>query len=327
MDAAPLVRVVRSGVEESIHLGHVAVCDADGRLVASAGDPGREVFLRSCAKPFQAAVSLSAIDRELPDDVVAVMCASHNGEPVHVRTVRKVLRLAGLDESALRTPPGLPLDDLAARRARGPSPLLHNCSGKHAGMLLASGTAGWPTETYRRPTHPLQRRVTSTIRAVTDHDPTVGVDGCGVPVHAMPLAAIATAYARLAAPERFGTLTSHVARVTDAMRKAPYLVGGRDRLDTGLMEATDHLVAKEGAEALVCAVDLRAGLGIAVRVADGGERAVAPSLVAVLEQLGVVTAKQRRALRALAAPQVLGGGRPVGTVEAVVHLGGRSGSR
>ena len=322
MGAAPLVRIVRSGVEESVHLGHVAVCDVDGRLLASAGEPGQPFFLRSCAKPIQAAVSLAAIGRELPDDVVAVLCASHNGEPAHLRAVRKVLRLAGLDEGALRTPPGLPLDAAAARRARAPSPLLHNCSGKHAGMLLASVSAGWPIESYRRRTHPLQRRVSSTMRAVAGSDPTVGVDGCGVPVHAMPLAAIATAYARLSSPERFGTLAPSIARAVGAMRAAPYVVGGRDRLDTGLMEATDHLVVKEGAEALVCAVDLRAGIGIAVKVADGGERAVGPALGTILERLGSLTARQLRALRPLTAPPVLGGGRPVGVVEAVVRLGG-----
>ena len=320
MGAAPLVRVVRSGLEESVHLGHVAVCDADGRLVASAGDPQHLSFLRSCAKPLQAAVSFAAIGEDLPDVLAAIVCSSHNGEAVHIRAVRAVLRRAGLDPSALQTPPGLPLDPPSARRARDAAPLLHNCSGKHAGMLLASVRSAWPTATYRNRSHPLQRRVAHLVRAAAEVDLVVGVDGCGVPVHGMPLAAIATAYARLAAPDRFGPLAPSVARVTGAMRAAPYLVGGRDRVDTSLMEATDTLVVKEGAESLVCAVDLDAGLGVAIKVADGGARATGPALVSVLAQTGLLTARQAGSLRAVASPPVLGGGRPVGSVEPVVRL-------
>ena len=115
--AEPLVRVVRSGLEESVHLGHVAVCDASGRLVASLGDPERLTFVRSCMKPVQASVSLTAIDRRIPDRLVAIMCASHNGEPVHIRAVRDVLRRGGLTEDDLRTPPARPGDPAKIGRA------------------------------------------------------------------------------------------------------------------------------------------------------------------------------------------------------------------
>jgi L-asparaginase II len=318
--AAPLVRIVRSGLVESVHLGHAAVCDAEGRLVAYAGDPTHPFYLRSCAKPFQAAVSFCAIDEPLPDDLAAVVCSSHNGEPVHVRAVRAVLRRAGLDPSALHTPPGFPLDPASARRARDASTLLHNCSGKHAGMLLASVRAGWPTETYPRRSHPLQRRVACLVRAAAGVDVTVGVDGCGVPVHGMPLAAIATAYARLATPDRFEELAPSVARSTAAMRAEPYLVGGRGRVDTSVMEVADRLVVKEGAEALVCAVDLGSRLGVAVKIADGGERATGPALVSVLRQADLVSEGQVRSLRSIGAPPVRGGSRRVGSLEAIVEL-------
>ena len=125
--AAPLVRVVRSGLEESIHLGHVAVCDTDGRLVASAGDPRRKVFARSSMKPVQAAVSLAAIGEALPDRKVAVMCASHNGEPVHIAAVRSILTNAGVSFSALRCPPGWPLDAASMARAVRARRELNNC--------------------------------------------------------------------------------------------------------------------------------------------------------------------------------------------------------
>jgi len=320
--AAPIARVVRSGLEESVHLGHVAVCDADGRLLAWAGDPGRPVFVRSCMKPVQASVSLTAIGlaESLSDEQAAIMCASHNGEPLHVRAVRGLLRRGGLTPDDLRTPPDRPIDPASAAGVRTPVPLFHNCSGKHAGMLLASVRAGWPTATYRNRSHPLQRRVHAAVRRLSGVDPVVGVDGCGVPVHGMPLASVATMYARLADPGRQGALAPAVARALGAMRAEPYLVGGRDRDDTAVMQALDGVVMKEGAEALDCAVLTDRGIGIAVKVADGGYRAAGPATIAVLDRLGALDATSRRALRHRAAPAVFGGGRPVGALEVVMDL-------
>jgi L-asparaginase II len=323
---APLVRVVRSGLEESVHLGDVAVCDATGRLVASAGDPRRRLFVRSSAKPVQAAVSLDAIgmDEALPDRLVAIMCASHSGETVQIRAVRDVLRRGGLEVSDLRTPPAWPSDPPSARRLIRPAPLYHNCSGKHAGMLFASGRRGWALETYRSRSHPLQRRVLGAVRLLTGEDAIdVGVDGCGVPVHGVTLRGVATMYARLSEPDRGDDLAPAIVRATSSMRAHPHLVGGRDAQDTAIMQATDDLVVKYGAEALDAAVSLGAGLGIGVKVADGSYRAVAPALIAVLDQLGLLTADARRALRSRASPPVLGGGRPVGRLEPVVRLRGR----
>ena len=321
---APLVRVVRSGLEESVHLGDVAVCDARGRVIASAGDPDRLTFARSCTKPVQGSVSLAAIGEDLPDRLIAIVCASHNGEPVHIDAVRAVLRRGGLGAGDLKTPADRPSDPASAARVRTPRPIFHNCSGKHAGMLLASARNGWATETYRSRSHPLQRRVLVAVRALSGHDDLVlGVDGCGVPVHGMPLRAIATMYARIAEPDRTGALEPDVRRVVAAMRGNPYLVGGRHREDTAIMEATDDVVAKEGAEALECAAALGAGLGIAVKVRDGGYRAAGPAMLAVLDRLGLLTPGARRRLRRLASPPVLGGGRPVGRLEPVVRLHGR----
>jgi L-asparaginase II len=322
---APLVCVIRSGLVESVHTGHVAVCDARGKLVAWAGDPERVVFVRSCMKPVQAAVGLSVIeDLRLPEDLIAVMCASHNGELVHIRAVRRVLRRGGLTADDLRTPPDRPIDPASATSVRRPAPIYHNCSGKHAGMLLASVRGGWPTVDYRRPGHPLQRRVLAAVRALSGDDPVVGVDGCGVPVHGMALRSIATMYARLGDEARAGNLAASLDRATRAMRAHPYMVGGRDRDDTAAMQAVDGLVMKEGAEALDCAVHLPSGLGVAVKVEDGGYRAAGPAVLATLGELGIVDARARRRLAPVAAPPVKGGGRPVGRLEAVVSLRTRS---
>ena len=319
MGSVPLARVVRSGVVESVHLGDVAVCDASGRLLASVGDPDHVVFARSCMKPVQAAVSLGEIDMAVPDAEMAVMCSSHNGEPVHVRAVRRLLRRGGLDDTALRNPRGRPADPEAAARVREPAPVFQDCSGNHAGMLVASARAGWPIDTYRSRSHPHHRRVLPLVRALAGADPFVGVDGCGIPVHGLPLRALATMYARLSVPET----TDHaetLVRALAAMRAEPYLVGGRERDDTAIMQATPDLVVKEGAEALNCAVSLSAGIGVAVKVADGGYRAVGPATIEVLDQLGLLTPGARRRLRPFLRPTVLGGGRPVGHLEAICHL-------
>jgi L-asparaginase II len=319
--AAPLATITRGGLVESVHLGHVAVCDARGRLVAWAGDPTTPVFVRSCMKPVQAAVALAAIaDQPLTERQIAVMCASHNGEPLHLRTVRSLLRRAGLSDDDLRTPADRPLDPEAAVGVRTPAPIFHNCSGKHAGMLLAASARGWRTATYRSAGHPLQRRVLAAVRDIAGVDPVVGVDGCGVPVHGMALRRVATMYARLSSPERLGELAPAVRRALDAMRDEPYLVGGRGRDDTAVMQAAGGLVMKEGAEALDCVVAPGAGLGIAVKVADGGYRAAGPATIAVLEQLGLVGARARRDLARVARPPVMGGGRLQGRLEPVVRL-------
>lgn len=318
---APLVRVVRSGLEESVHTGHVAVCDAQGRVLAALGDPYRTVFARSSMKPLQAAVCLRRIDVELGDDLVAVMCASHNAEPEHVRAVRHLLRAGGLTEAALRCPPALPSRPEDARRVRGPRRVFHNCSGKHAGMAVAARAAGWGHQGYLEPGHPLQREVLRAVRRATGVGrPRIGVDGCGVPVHGMPLAAMATLFARLARPDRLGVLATTVARAISAMRTHPHLVAGRRRTDTALMSAVPGVVSKGGAEALHCAAVLEPGLGVAVKIADGGERASGPALIRVLELLGALPPDRLELLRPVARRPVLGGGRPVGEMVADFRL-------
>jgi L-asparaginase II len=319
--AVPLVRVIRGGITEAIHLGHVAVCDADGRLMASAGDPDRMVFARSCMKPLQAAVSLTAIGEDLPDRETAIMCASHNGEPIHIGAVRALLERAGMDADALMNPPGWPLDAEAMAASQHQHKLLHNCSGKHAGMLLACVRAGWDPRTYLRPSHPLQRRVLRAVKQASGVDDLeVSVDGCGVPVHGMPLRSMATLYARLTQPERLGGLAPAADRATHAMLADPYLVGGRHRVDTDVMTVTGEVVAKSGAEGLECAAILPSGLGVAVKVEDGGGRAAAPALIKALHQVDGLSATQLKQLSKDASPMVLGGGKRVGAVEVVLDL-------
>ena len=166
--------IVRSGLGEAIHDVDVYAVDAAGNELLSSGDPDHPMYYRSAVKPFQATIAIEA-GLQTPPEHLAVVCASHGGWPVHLATVRAILGIAGLDEAALQTPPAWPFSVGATalrqqRGARHPRSIFHNCSGKHAGMLAACVAAGWPTETYLEPDHPLQVGIVELIADVTGVD-------------------------------------------------------------------------------------------------------------------------------------------------------------
>jgi L-asparaginase II len=309
--------VERSGFVESRHLGIAAVVDADGTVVAAVGDPNQPVYLRSCAKPFQAlAVRGLGVEAALGLDEVALAgaCGSHNGEPGHVASVRNVLAAAGLDETALRCPPSLPSDHEARSKVSQPAPVYHNCSGKHAYVLAGTVVRGWEPDRYTAPEHPLQGVVSDALAdfagSPIEH---VGVDGCGVPVHAMALHGLARAYARLGAMAAAGE--EGPAAVVAAVRRHPFMISGTGQLDTLLLEATGgRVLAKVGAEAVYGAVDLSRNHGLALKVLDGAPRARGAALLALLQALGWLDEQELEAVLPAAAIEVRGGGKPVGTV-------------
>ncbi len=311
-DAPVLVRVTRGGFVESAHRAAVAVTDAGGEVTLALGDPGDPILPRSAIKPVQALAMLRA-GLDLDPDLLALACSSHSAEPFHLDGVRRILAGAGLTEADLQNTPDLPYDDdertawLIAGRA--PAPVVQNCSGKHAAMLATCVVAGWDRSTYRDPDHPLQRLVAQTLADLAG-EPVAAtvVDGCGAPAMAISLGGLARAFGRLAGAPA-GTPE---ARIADAMRAHPENVAGTRRDATALMRGTEGLIAKDGAEA-VYAVGLADGRGIAVKVADGGQRARPVVLSAVLRHLGV----QSSAYQTLQAPPILGHGEPVGAVVAV----------
>src|SRR5438270_6529873 len=290
--AAPLVRVERGGVEEAIHLGRVAVVEAYGQVRASLGDPRHVTYFRSCAKPFQAIGSLSAgiaARYELGAEPIAIMAASHSGEPRHVEIVRDLLRRAGIAESDLQCGAHWPYYEPAATAARQqmdePLAVFNNCSGKHAGMLAAARALGAPLDTYLDPTHPVQQRIRDTVEAFTGCRPAeihYGIDGCSAPNAAVPLTAMARSFAALM------TATDETPRtVAAAMTQHPYLIGGTDRFDTRLMEVTSgRLLAKGGAAGAHCTADRRSGRGVAVELDSGGGTWAAVAGGAALDRLG-----------------------------------------
>ena len=323
--------VMRGGHVESAHRVHAIVCDARGRVVASAGDPALETFLRSSAKPFQAAAVLLTGAGEkfgLTDEELALLCASHNGEPAHVALAEGILARLGLRADALRCGALPPMDKESARAAgKGFTPIHHRCSGKHAGMLAASLAMGADPAGYLDAQHPYQQLALRTISTFTGVAPaTIGlaVDGCGVPTFCVPLAATATAFARLVRPDELTPKEAAAAkRVATAIVAHPYYVAGRERIDTALMEAAEgRILAKGGAEGFHGVADLETGLGLAVKVEDGATRATHPAVVEACRQLGWLEGRALEVLGDWWRPPVTNVvGREVGHLEPTIDLG------
>jgi len=312
---APVVaELVRNGFVESVHHASVVVTGPDGSVERAWGDAQSPMFPRSSNKPMQA-LAMVRHGLDLPDDLLALVCASHSGEPFHLDGVRRILAGAGLDESALQNTPSYPLKESEQHRfireGLPPSSIAQNCSGKHAGMLATCVVAGWDISTYRDPAHPLQVAIREAVEDVAAEPVTaLAVDGCGAPVMAITLAGLARSFGSIAAaPVR--APDSEQARIATAIRNAPEFLGGTDRDVTALIAKTPGLVAKDGAEAVV-AVGLADGRGVAVKVADGSGRARMVILAAALRAIGV----ESEALAQLEHSPVLGHGQPVGALVA-----------
>jgi L-asparaginase II len=311
-----VAEIVRSGFVEGHHYGSIMALAADGTVDWSVGEVDVPVLPRSSNKPIQA-LAMVELGLDLPPELVALACASHSGEPFHVEGVRRILASAGLDESALQTPPDWPLDDTAReaviREGGTKSPILMNCSGKHAAMLATCVLKGWDTATYLDPAHPLQAAILETFTRLTGEPvTTVAVDGCGAPLLSTSLVGLARAFSTLATatdgPER---------RVAEAIRQHPAYVSGTTRDELALHRAIPGLIGKAGAESCY-AIALPDGRAWALKTDDGAPR-VRPVLMAealrrsgVLDEPGVDAA----AVASTGQLVLLGGGRPVGEIRA-----------
>lgn len=333
MPAELLAAVRRGGWDESLHYGHVAVVDGRGRLITSVGDPDQPIFLRSAAKPFQALalVMSGALQRfSLDERDLAIACASHTAEAVHVAQVQHILRAADLDASLLQCGAHPPGDREAAeelrRSGQSPTSLHSNCSGKHSGMLAVAKHLGADLGTYLSPDAPGQRLILRLIAEVMDlreGEIGIAVDGCSAPVFRVPLRALALGFARLAQPESAPKeLQGALTQVRDAILRHPYLVAGRRRIGPDLMAAgAPRIVAKTGAEAVFGVGDSVQGQGLAIKVMDGAERAMGPALVESLRQARFLSAEEVQGLRSWHHPELCNfAGIAVGDIEPRVRL-------
>jgi L-asparaginase II len=319
---------------ESVHRGSVVVADCAGKVVALAGEDG-ELFLRSSAKPFQALAPVGcppsgrgALDhfgfgsREL-----ALFCASHNGERMHVELGRSILERLGLDDSDLDCGVHPPIEPGALaslyRWGGHPGPLHNNCSGKHLGMLTLARFRGWPIAGYVERDHPVQQEIFRILGALLGRDPAsipFATDGCGVPTARVSQREQAQLFALLANPETLpAEFRQAIRRIVQAMAQHPELIAGTSRMNTHLLQAAgEALVAKTGAEGSV-GVGLRGrGLGISIKVADGNSRALGPVVAAILTGLGLLGDEPGAEFRAryLPVPVTNARGERVGEIRA-----------
>ena len=272
------VQLLREGIIESVHVACAVVADSRGRMLSAAGNAETATFIRSSLKPFQAlAVAASGtLERfGLDDRDLAIMCASHKGEIEQVRQAFRILWKADLEPGMLQCP-------VPAERT---SPLEHNCSGKHAGMLALCQQRNWPLESYLHRNHPLQTLILRTVAELLGMpaDEFIGAhDDCGAPTYLMPLHQMAALFAKLASGENL-----EMERIIRAMTHHPELVAGSGLFDTELMRLTNgELVSKSGAEGIQCVGRVGQGLGLAIKVRDGAKRAKYAVAVHLLKQLG-----------------------------------------
>lgn len=288
------VIVTRGKDVESIHRVHAAVVGPGDELIGGAGDTEMVTYWRSCAKPFQIIpfIQSGGFDElDWGDEQLAIACASHGGEPEHVALVGRMLNDIGLEEGDLSCGPHEPSSQRGARILREsgarPSRLHNNCSGKHAAMLAAAQHGGWPCKGYELAGHPVQKAILNEVSLWTDIPCTKivqAVDGCGTVVFGMTLERMARAYSRFATAAARGDESPKC--VVTAMTSHPFLVGGTDRADSMLIEGTGgKVISKVGAEGVHCAMILDQGIGVAVKVEDGAQRAQVPALLRLLEEL------------------------------------------
>ena len=317
---APVVvaEIVRSGFVEGHHYGSVLALNADGSLDWSLGDVESQIFPRSCNKPIQAAVMVSE-GLKLEGELLALTGASHSGEPFQIEGVRRVLAGAGLDDSALQTPPDYPIDEIARddyiREGNKKSSIAMNCSGKHAAMLATCVANGWDVATYLSPDHPLQQAIRTGFAALTGEEvEAMAIDGCGAPLLSSSLMGLAQAFRTMAL-----ATSGPEAKVAQAFRDHPEYASGTRRDEAKLLRAVPGAIGKAGAESCY-AVALPDGRVVALKTDDGAARVRPVLMAAALRRMGVDTEPgvDGSALRETGVHHLLGGGLPVGEIRATL---------
>ena len=309
-----LVEVLRGALVESRHHGAAAVVDADGATVLALGEAAQPVYPRSAVKPIQALplVESGAAERfGFGDRELALACASHGGEVAHVEVATRMLARAGLDAAALECgvqwPSHTESSRALARSGATASALHNNCSGKHAGFICFACTAGLDHHGYVGVRHGVQREVRGVLENLTGvalSEEQYGIDGCSIPTFAIPLHALAHAFARFGtgrglAPER----ARAAARLRAACAAQPYFVAGTGRFCTEVMKLLGgRVLVKTGAEGVFCAALPEQGLGIALKCLDGGTRAAEVAMATLIDRFLAVDAAERAALARFVKP-------------------------
>jgi L-asparaginase II len=296
-----LAEVTRSDVVESVHAGHMVLLNADGSILFQKGDPTLDIYSRSSLKSIQASAMVRA-GLDIEPRLLALVCASHAGTPMHQQGAQAILAKAGLDEHSLQCILDRPLDE-ELRRTSEPTRLAMNCSGKHAGMLATCVINGWPIDSYLDPAHPLQLAIKAEVEQMSGENVAgISIDGCGAPLFLFSLLGLARAIRNLT----ISTDPVHQ-EVAQACREFPEMVSGPGRLATRMMQNIPGLFMKDGAEAVNVA-SLADGRTLAIKISDGNARAMPAITTAALAIFGIDAHE--------VPVNTLGAGLPVGTIRA-----------
>jgi L-asparaginase II len=328
-----LAKVYRGKAIESVHYGSVVVVDSKGKLIYSSGDPYFVTYLRSSAKPFQAIpliTSGAAKEFGLTQKEIAIISGSHNGEKTHTDTVKGILKKIGLSEKDLQCGVHIPhyytANNITPPKGKKFTPIHHNCSGKHSGILALCVYFGGDIKQYLNENHPVQKMILKAVSEICQYPERkigIGIDGCGAPVFALPLYHMAFGFSDLINHSSKDEKTSKAYEIiADSMRKYPEMVSGEGRLDLSLAIASKNdILAKAGGEALSCSGILGKGWGMAVKIADGGQRAVGPAVIEALRQMGLLSEKEIRKMGKFAHPVIKNfRGDEVGFIKAEFQL-------
>lgn len=344
-----LAKVFRGETVESIHRGHIIVVDGEGNTVYKLGAPETITFWRSASKIFQAIplITSDAADAfGFAEREIALACASHSGESFHTESAAAMLAKVGLKETDLLCGTHAPFHHQTAesliRSGEKPNQLYNNCSGKHAGMLAFAKHIGADLESYLSPNNPVQEAILETVSlfsGVATGDIKMGIDGCSAPNFAVPVSAMAKAFARLNFPEEFDSLVREdqniegsklkdaCKRIIAAQVKFPEYVGGSVRHDTKIMRAlSGKLICKVGAEGVWCATVLpsekwKTGLGIALKIEDGDDNRARPAVaIELLRRLGIMDESAEETLGEYS-PMILKNRKDIVVGKVVAELG------
>lgn len=316
MSFVKMVEVWRGALVESVHQGAAAVANADGKIIAGHGDTSLVTYPRSALKPIQAIalVETGAYQAlHLTSKHLALACASHRGEPMHVKLASEWLKSLGLDQNALACGPDHPMDaaswSQAIRDGHPEQRIYHNCSGKHCGFLTVAKHRGWATQGYEEIEHPAQQLYLDELSDMLGRDAReleFGVDGCALPAAALPLQDMAIMMARYAANETGSSARrAAIAQIHDAMRAHPELISGTNYPNVHLARVTQgRVIVKTGAEGFIMAYSPQQKMAAALKIADGEQRARFPALIALLLSVGMLRADEAKQLAGVAEPPV-----------------------
>ena len=337
MDPPILARVIRGETIESVHRGHLIAIGGDGKVPFQIGDPYAVTYLRSAAKPFQAVPFVASGAAEafgLTEDEIALACASHSGEPIHVAVCARMLEKAGLSESDLQCGTHLPFNEKETEKLLRDhadiSQLYNNCSGKHAAMLAFAKHINSETGAYLRCDHPVQQEILKTLSVfceIPNENIAIGIDGCCAPNFALPLDAMARGFLNLVSPppDFADDVCSAAKRIVEAMLNHPELIGGTERLDTILMKAAPgKFISKVGADGVwLCGVlpgeKLPKGLAVALKIEDGDDKRARPVVaIEILRRLGILSVDDLAELSPM--PISNRRGEVVGETQAVIKI-------